>query len=397
MTSYLGWLDFTDSDRDRALQVIAALGEHDTVDELGLGNIRDALSDELFPGTSVLHTRARYHFFIPWLYLDLERRRVPSAEVASKARSAELALIDALKASGDTVGTIGIVAGQRLKNLPSQLYWQGQGRLGIRRFRGSRDQYHRALDRFYQMRGVGYARESDEAGDAPITNWDLSLPHPPADFPKSASLRLTQKEAVYLRERIIVSAPQSFFRYLAERSDSLSGVEWPWEYSHVTDMSTDAQNVVNHARNLSRVMQGAALLYNLILADKVRQTDEISEFRSRLIEWGKQVERDREVHQWDLNEFWVRLAKTPARISTGARGFVSSWVERARSNPRMVADNEAARLLITDRERRVKGAQARVDGGRPLERWSRAAGLRPISYRWANVTAIINDLHAAYR
>ena len=36
-------------------------------DELGLGQISNALSDTLFPGTSVLLTRARYLLFIPWL------------------------------------------------------------------------------------------------------------------------------------------------------------------------------------------------------------------------------------------------------------------------------------------------------------------------------------------
>lgn len=394
-TSYLGWLDFTDSDRDRALQVISALAEHDTVDELGLGNIRDALSDELFPGTSVLHTRARYHLFIPWLYMTLERKRVPSAEIAKKARNTELDLIDALKASDDTAGTIGVLAGRKLKNLPSQLYWQGQGRLGIRKFRGSRDQYHRSLDRFYLVSSRRHLREGDEAGDPNASNWDSSLPGPPPDFPKSAELALTKPEADYLRERIILSAPQSFFRYLAEKGESLVDVDAPWEYQHLSEVPVDAQSVVTHARNFSNVMHGAALLYNLILSEKAG-ADLGEEFRDQLMQWAEELEQDVHIQHWDVPPFWVRLAKTTARISIGSRQFVSDWIETARTEPRKIADNKSARRLVIERERRVKGVQARVDGGRPFERWSGASALRRMTYRWPNVAAILNDITAAY-
>ena len=33
---------------------------------MGLGSLRDALSDALFPGTSYLQTRLRYVLFVPW-------------------------------------------------------------------------------------------------------------------------------------------------------------------------------------------------------------------------------------------------------------------------------------------------------------------------------------------
>ncbi|UUT36597.1 DUF6361 family protein [Microbacterium elymi] len=49
------------------LEIIDLFREPGTVDELGIGAVRDALSDILFPGTSVLHTRLRYVLFIPWL------------------------------------------------------------------------------------------------------------------------------------------------------------------------------------------------------------------------------------------------------------------------------------------------------------------------------------------
>ena len=58
--STLTWLDFSDAERKRALQVVELLGRPETRDELGLGAIRDAFANALFPGMSTVQRRARY-------------------------------------------------------------------------------------------------------------------------------------------------------------------------------------------------------------------------------------------------------------------------------------------------------------------------------------------------
>ena len=54
--SFLAWIDFDHADRTRARQIMDLFDEKDTRDELGLGSIRDALSDLMFPGTSTIQT-----------------------------------------------------------------------------------------------------------------------------------------------------------------------------------------------------------------------------------------------------------------------------------------------------------------------------------------------------
>ena len=66
----LAWLDYSESDQRRAREIVAMFSQRESRDELGLGRIRDALSDTLFPGTSFLLTRARYLLFVPWLYRE---------------------------------------------------------------------------------------------------------------------------------------------------------------------------------------------------------------------------------------------------------------------------------------------------------------------------------------
>ena len=54
------WLDYSERERRKMLDVVDLFREHDTRDELGIGSVRDAFADLLFPGTSTIMTRARY-------------------------------------------------------------------------------------------------------------------------------------------------------------------------------------------------------------------------------------------------------------------------------------------------------------------------------------------------
>ena len=56
MQPSLTWLDLTARDRDKMRRVIDLFSEQGTIDEMGLGTIRDTLSDVLFPGTSSMCT-----------------------------------------------------------------------------------------------------------------------------------------------------------------------------------------------------------------------------------------------------------------------------------------------------------------------------------------------------
>ena len=70
----------------------------------GIGSIRDALADSLFPGTSVLQTRLRYVLFIPWLMQRAASRKSSPAEMSAEFRALEYRLIESLLAGGETSG-----------------------------------------------------------------------------------------------------------------------------------------------------------------------------------------------------------------------------------------------------------------------------------------------------
>ena len=110
MASAFGWLDHSEQQRRQMLEIVDLFREKGTLDELGIGAIRDAFADRFFPGTSTLHTRARYLLFIPWILTGLERKRVPSARFDERARWDQATLVRALEAGGESEGVIGISA-----------------------------------------------------------------------------------------------------------------------------------------------------------------------------------------------------------------------------------------------------------------------------------------------
>src|SRR5919206_2576895 len=231
MPSSFTWLDYSEHERRKMLDAIRLFKDQGTVDELGIGTIRDTFADLFFPGTGTVQTRARYFLFVPWMYLNLEKNKAPSSIFAARARESEVRLIDVLADSGDSSGTIGVLARRGLKRLPSSIYWQGLGAWGIRRFPGSQDQYHRSIDGFYNsQQQIQLTDDKEPTGSRVPFNWHSALPAIPKEFPRNVSLRLTKYEGEYLRERIVASSSHTLLAFLVDRGELEQEIEFPWEH-----------------------------------------------------------------------------------------------------------------------------------------------------------------------
>jgi hypothetical protein len=395
MTSTFAWLDYSERDRRRALDVVNLLREPSTVDELGLGAVRDAFADLLFPGTSTIQTRARYFLFVPWSYLALERLHVPSAQVSARGRKAEIDLIDALVDSGERQGVIGVQARRTLKRLPSNVYWNGLLSWGIRRFPGSQSQYHQSLDAFYASpQRVLIDDDRNPVGGTAPTNWDPNLPPAPQGFPKDASFQLTTSEAAYLRERIIVSHRSSMLASMVDEGE-VTDAWFAWEQPHRHDFHEPFREQLAHAQYFSEGMHGAQLLYNLMLAEAVENEEWIESLRGALSEWSRLiVRRQRAFASWDRNRFWALAVEGGARVADRSRNFIDHWLDLALGpgSAAGVAKLPDARQLISQREHELKGARARLQNRQALLLWGGDAGSKQIDYRWAVAQTLVKDI-----
>ena len=400
MTSTFTWLDHSDHERRRVLDAIDRFKETDTRDELGLGSIRDAFADHFFPGTSVIQTRARYFFFVPWMYLDMEKKKATSAEIEAKARKAETRLIPVLKGSEDPVGTLGARAGETLKRLPSNVYWLGLASWKIRTFDGSVDDYHRSLDRFYKRTHEARRDDDDELVSGALRrNWHPGMPEAPDGFPGEAEFALTRDEAGYLVDRLQLAAPRSLLAFLA-RSGQPTDADFAWMHPQLGEMSAEIQDALAHARLLAETMQGAAWLYNLLLAEEraksTHNPEPVNTFRSALAKWAAELAgRRREIAGWDHQAFWM-LVRRLGRVSRSTEAFVEAWLRLA---PWDKADGGAAdkiaRELVGRREQQLKGARARLTNPRALELWGGNSGTGRLEYRWSAANRLMNDLYVA--
>src|SRR5258708_22388123 len=112
MGSFVSWLDHSEDDQRRVREMLQLFSDKEAVDVLGIGTVRDAISNSLFPGTSVIQTRARYFLFVPWLFRRAEQQH--PLHLVAKATDMERSLIEALRAGGDLAGLVGVEAGKNV-------------------------------------------------------------------------------------------------------------------------------------------------------------------------------------------------------------------------------------------------------------------------------------------
>ena len=401
MSSFFTWIDHSESERRRMLDALEMFRERNTRDELGLASVRDAFSDLLFPGTGSLQRRARYFFFVPWMFQQLESERVSSAQMPRRVWQFEVKLINALAESDDKEGIIGIQKRQNLQRFPSSIYWNGLRRLGIRLCPGTQEDYYRSLDAFYrQSREI--QRDDDKQPIGRIqTNWRPGMPPIPLTFPETASTALTVREADYLAERIAAEASASVFAFFVTRYADPSDKPFIWDHALANDLPAALKEQVAHARSFAEVMQGAVGLYNVLLARmRPQQADVLGKVEQAFAEWRDDViGRLDELRKWDLTAMWRLHALNGAQIPPPTSAFVDGWFALfcQTRDPNELLSSRAAADLITQRERRLKRKLARLTNDDARQRWNGASGLGRLEYRWLNARMVLNDIVQARR
>jgi hypothetical protein len=410
MTSLFTWIDHSESDRRKMLDVIDLFREQGTRDELGLSVIRDGFADLLFPGTGSLQTRPRYFLFVPWMYRHLERERVRSSEIARRARAFEVRLIDAIVESGDSEGTIGVRARATLQRMPSSIYWTGLRRLGILRFQGSQDDYYRSLDEWYRRSSRAQRTDDGELVDRLRPNWHHELPEAPEGFEALArgrtvalSLSLEECEAEYLKEQIDNSVGDSIFAWCLDRIEKKPQVSFAWDHPAAEYLPLNLKRQLSHARAFSELMAGAPLLYNgMVFEDLPLREKQFVEVRQKFNDWFTLIRsREEELNDWDRADFWLQVSESGTRPSAAASAFVHSWSDlvRSASGADALWASPEARNLIRNRELGLKKGLARLgpNNQHARETLSGLVGTSRMDFRWRDAVQIYNDILRARR
>ncbi len=396
MSATLTWLDLTASDRDRMRQVLDLFNEKGTVDEMGLGSLRDALSEALFPGTSTIQTRLRYVLFIPWIYRQLETRKGAASGVSEQLRKAELDLIEPLLKNGKSQGVIGERSRGSLGRRPSSVYWTALVRWGLFMHERPQGWYHAHFTSL--VRGRTAEATADDPGIAQTRQptWHPRLPDPPATFPREATFDLTRKEAVFLQGRLEERCAGTLLAWLAREGSDAPADGCFWGDSAARRADTDIRNTVELARRFSLHVEGMPLLYNLLLAERFRAEhggdDEfIERYRQGIAEWATSEAAE---NHHDPRHLWTFAASRKVRVPRLQRAFVEAWSQRlADIDPAAIPEDQHLRHLIENRERQLKGPRARLHNPARLLDWSGSVGVGRMNFRWGRVRQMLLDLH----
>ena len=408
--SALGWLDYREDDARRVRELLRAFEEKGTLDSIGIGTVRDAVADVLFPGLSTLHTRARYFFFIPWLYLGLEHDvragHVGASRVLAVARDREVALMDSLQAGGvSQLGIIGARARAKVRTLPRDIYWGGLRRFGILVFQGPSRSYLEAVAQGRSSRGkVTRSDDGDVVAGSLGTHWRPGIPSAPDAFLESTTFDLTAQEAAYLLERIVDSAPGTLLAELAQRRPDLEDANQPWQVPVLGDLPAGVRDATHHAECFSTVIYGAQVLYNELLLKRMRTdagggsnegldvlADSVAEQRAAWV--SLMDEAQRKIDSWDRSDFWRLVQTENPRIPVPTLAFINAWVDAARADPEGALASPQMRSAVVHREASLKGGLARLTNQRAREQAEPPYGMEPLNFRWLAVARqLITDI-----
>jgi hypothetical protein len=200
VSSFFGWTFISRKDVRNAEAQMRS-DNQGVRDELGFLALHKGYADRFFPGTSVLQTRLRYVFFVPWMYARIADK-APKGHITQIVKFAERDLVLRINPSQD--GIIGIDSTNYITSQPpSQIYWSALGAWNIVRKKNEYRRYSRA-DLHALL--TGRSRKTTRDDDGRTLNDEhqvfYPLPDPPSEWfgQDKLSFVLRDNERNYIKE-----------------------------------------------------------------------------------------------------------------------------------------------------------------------------------------------------
>lgn len=360
-------------------------------DEIGFLTIHQRYADRFFPGTSVLHTRARYALFVPWLFEDLAGLTGPAAVRALRERERELA--GRLKAAGESQVIGGRVFPEPSSQPPSTVYWNALAVWGILRPRldgraTSRAQAHRLL------KTVGMTTDDD---GQPLLSFDppfVPLPNRPNSWRGGhISLRLATDEAVFLRERLVQLRRNGghelslLARLVRSEAAAPSGM---WDGEVYALAGPDQAPLLRAQQSASLAGVGRAI-YDALLED-IFEADDKGETSTRHRDHLVAVKEEHGLlaAELDIDALESDIGALPPKLRV-VLSVTKDWIASQSGHPAALFDAYAA----AEARKGPRARLAKTPNGRARRlEWSRDEHslAAPLHYRWEQVGTLLDDL-----
>lgn len=390
-------------------------------DELGVGTIRDAMSNKLFPGFSTLHTRAKYFFITPYILLDRERKQRKSESgkdyfnrVEIETNNTIIKFYESCKERKEESYFGKFKKDGVLKRQPSEIYWNGITTLRLVNYDGTLDQLlrdkHSTIEELLSCnQGDDTVKEQGENNKPRVV--DAGSADGWIENITEKGLTLTSVEAQILRDRLIKHTPNSLPTELLTNDEVwevykaaaykdkgneqitnalINFVEKAYKLVENEELRT---NLIT-AHDLSLFLYGPHIAYNLRLAEQVKAAESvIQELRDMGIVWLETLEQ----RMIDYKRFNISNCMQDVNVKPTTRLFLKEVQQLVTQQEKWQDIEPELCDLVEKQEERNKKTKSRffkLKNNRVVDENEKGAwvGLGLINYRYTAALAVMKDV-----
>lgn len=396
----LGWVDYSREERETIKELLKVLGESGSLDELGVGIVRDSISDLLYPGTSVLHTRAKYYILIPELFKKaMKSGFTTGAKVRNLINTYQDRIARALRRAVDeetgtkAAGIIGGRSDRGVKMKPTRIYWNALRTTEILCNRDmSFDDACSAVAGYnsktqnivIKYEGEDNGGDADDAGAGNFALFNAPCKESIEDYLDNPTLHLRRDEADYLRSQFlhVPVMKNTLMEYCLKTKTSFEG-------EALGDIPTDDMpEVLRHnlalATEFANFIYGAYIVYNMMFFENGGE-NATADAKDRLEEKYKDWKKNTPglPHRDEI----LKLVKNHEHYKTAIRDFLTKFESAVKANPSDICSDEEKRI-IRQREQACKSVKAKIGKDYPFQEIQTA----PMNYRHGTGQTIISDI-----
>lgn len=404
----IGYITFNSEERQRVMKVLQMVRDQNAIDELGLGRIRDAFANEMFPGMSTLQRRAKYFAVLPSLYHEATKMNYRNPqEVRKQIIHWEIRLTEMLingcgisdeKMTGIT-GSSTLEAAKRdetkyVKYNPTYIYQNGMRLYGMIRGNVSLEKLifdQSVLRKKYPERYTNLDTSSDAEEQFGIKQVFVTCGEA-YDFENGDKLpiQLTYKEAAFLKNHIETShnSKDSLLAYLLKNEIDVKPYFADFEKtkSIMDNLPEHFQRQYKLALHFSNWAKYMHLRYRYLFA---LGNGNIEDKNS----WEGQMKNLLDDHNEILDEQWmyeVLQYVDNLVLEPTVKQFCMEAAILLYENKQKELDE-----LIKKREKRIKGKRHKIDNPKYIN--YSMGNPSTMSFRWNEIVhQVITDIRNGY-
>ena len=405
----IGFVNFSQEELARKNKVLQMVRDQTAIDELGLGRIRDAFANLMFPGMSTLQRRAKYFAVMPSLFFQATKKNYKTVrDVRSQIVKWEIRLTDMLvKGAGDDEDKkIGITGRSMLETAkkdpskfvkydPAYIYINGLRTYGM--IKGDVDIYRLIFERSRQYSQIKPKYKASEEGEiSDSEDFDglsqfFSVSGEEYDFDNGdiLLLELTKREAEYMKNHIVNSmkSMNSMLAYILRNNVDIHpdynalGTIW----KDMPDSFADFMKQYRMGQRFSHLAYVVQLRFNYIMAVFNEQQDEADKLQCEINEIIERYPDDFTHQAIDDMLFFIHGSVTESTVITFCKKAIrllekQSWDE---------LDN-----LIIAREKAVKPGRNKLRN--PKYKGEERKWPSMLSFRWNQIVyQVITEIREA--